>query len=322
MRAQVNYIGHHKAESISDDFSDLESLACGLKTGHMTKYMYFSGAHIYKDFMENCHDYYALEAESKLIRDTKAYSSSLQNIASVIELGPGTLKSIQNKTIPLLLSSDSINKYLPVDICQDTCAFAASYVKKILPNITTHPVSRDFSDSLSIFKAIPNKAIVFLGGTLGNFDDAAILRFLIDIKETMSIGDIFMASFDSNKDPEKLAKAYNNAWTVRLTTSPLLYFQERYPCTPFEESDLVPYYKWDAEASCVITGVTLKKDILFSKNTRTAHLQAGKEYHLISSRKFTLNQIEEYFHKAGLFIDKAICSPGQPIQLLITSLKV
>ena len=74
---------------------------------------------------------------------------------------------------------------------------AADVIAADYPSITVEPVVADFNEP---FAALPGKPgerlVIFLGGTIGNFDDEERAAFLARIRAALDPGDHFLLGAD------------------------------------------------------------------------------------------------------------------------------
>lgn len=207
--------------------SDVFDMLTEHNQGHMECWEYSTaqysgdpagGGHFWAQLICNPGSYYLVEEEKLLVKQVLKFSSEnfLNNIRTVIELGPGSINSLENKTIPFLRGSSSINTYIAVDSEASQAQFATQYVEKntnISRTISCHKSFKDFS--LNTPRLEPS-ALVMWGGTIGNIPGnigadsrSPLIKSLSHYNEILASGDYMLITFDTQENEQEILNAYN-----------------------------------------------------------------------------------------------------------------
>jgi L-histidine Nalpha-methyltransferase len=125
---------------------------------------------------------------------------------------PGSGSSLKTK---LLL--EALRKpvaYVPVDISRSHLVNAADQLNQRYPDLAVLPVCADFSQPFELprpSRAIDRVAIYFPGSTIGNFEPAAAVRLLKQLRQLAGDDSALLIGVDLRKDMRVLEAAYNDA---------------------------------------------------------------------------------------------------------------
>ncbi|HEX6550373.1 MAG TPA: L-histidine N(alpha)-methyltransferase [Gammaproteobacteria bacterium] len=125
---------------------------------------------------------------------------------------PGSGSSLKTK---LLLEAlrDPV-AYVPVDISRSHLVNAADQLNQRYPELEVLPVCADFSQPFELpvpSRAIRRAAIYFPGSTIGNFEPAAAVRLLKQLRRLAGEDGALLIGVDLRKDVRILETAYNDS---------------------------------------------------------------------------------------------------------------
>ena len=156
-------------------------------------------------------EYYPTRTEMSILEQAAPAIMESFNYGDLVELGSGA-----NWKIRMLLdaadeTSFSCLRYVPVDVSKAELLAASEELLGIYPELEVLGIVADFTIHLN---NIPNdrpRLIIFLGSTIGNFDNKSRRAFLRHVAGTMNEGDRFLVGFDMLKPKETLEAAYNDS---------------------------------------------------------------------------------------------------------------
>ncbi|MGH8398223.1 MAG: L-histidine N(alpha)-methyltransferase [Gammaproteobacteria bacterium] len=130
----------------------------------------------------------------------------------VLLVEPGSGSSL--KTRLLLDHLPQPAAYVPVDISRTHLVSAADRLSQLYPELEILPVCADFSQPFAI--PVPRRraartAIYFPGSTIGNFEPAAAIRLLKQLRRVAGAESGLLIGVDLQKDTAVLERAYNDA---------------------------------------------------------------------------------------------------------------
>ena len=146
-------------------------------------------------------EYYPTRTEVTLLRrHAKEIAGFVGPNATLVEYGAGNLTKIR-LILDALVSPKS---YRPLDVSGEFVRDAAGGLTTSYPALHVSPIVASFLDPFEV----PARAVgLFLGSTVGNLDDAQIVRLLTHARGF----DRFLLGIDLAKDKETLVAAYDDA---------------------------------------------------------------------------------------------------------------
>jgi uncharacterized SAM-dependent methyltransferase len=216
------------AHTVGDIVADALALLTSRKQGHMEKWEYAhallqndcaAGADFWADLVRHPGFYYPAEAETKILskslQNDSFLSQYLNDVSTVVELGPGSHEAILNKTIPFLCSCVKAKKYIIVDATTEQAIEAAETMHRRL-NISVEIYEQDFVNAPLPLVGFEKKAIIMWGISLGNIAGHVGLNAYNDLvrkfgnfAKGMCPNDIILLCVDTEQDEEKVLAAYN-----------------------------------------------------------------------------------------------------------------
>lgn len=154
-------------------------------------------------------EYYPTEREREILRRHADGIAEVTAADTLIELGSGT----SDKTRTLLdafTNTGQLTRFVPFDVSEETLRRSAAEIARRHPGLAVHGVVGDFDRHLDALPTGGSRLIVFLGGTIGNYEPPARAEFLTAIAQQMSPGDHLLLGVDLVKDVERLELAYDD----------------------------------------------------------------------------------------------------------------
>jgi dimethylhistidine N-methyltransferase len=164
-------------------------------------------------------EYYLTRAEREILEthadDIVAMASEQgARTLKVIELGAGAA----TKTQILLRAVVRRQKrclYVPIDVSASALESAAERLRREEPQVQVQPVAASHLDALSEIRAAgPRRLVLFLGSSIGNYEDEEAIRLLSAVGRALLPGAGLLIGADRRKDPAVLIPAYDDAQGV------------------------------------------------------------------------------------------------------------
>ena len=146
------------------------------------------------------------------------------------------------------------------------------------------------------------RLVMYLGSSIGNFDDEAIAGMLADLWLAMDNDDLLMVGFDLRKMPDVVTLAYNDTQRVTAEFNRNLLRRINKELQADFNPDKFTFHCWYDS----FTGAV--QSTLVSTEPQTVHVgflgrsfdfDAWEAVHTEVSRKFTLAEIESYATRGG-----------------------
>ncbi len=129
----------------------------------------------------------------------------------LVEYGSGSSAKVRN-----LLETLRPAAYLPVDISAEHLQAAAKKLHEDYPWLHVYPTCADFTLPFELPGVVADfdKAGFFPGSSIGNFEPADAVGFLVNVTRTLGAGARFLVGVDLKKDISILDAAYNDSQGV------------------------------------------------------------------------------------------------------------
>ena len=266
-----------------------------------SKYFYDDkGDKIFQEIMQ-MEEYYLPQCELEIIKNQTENIVKLIGFdkLDVVGLGSGDgskTKYFLKKIIDLGIKV----AYYPLDISADVLTTNKKNIKEFIPDIEIYPIAGDYFKTLDMLVHDNPKIILFLGSTIGNYDNENTLLFMKKIHKIMNDDDILLISFDLKKNPEKILNAYNdkNGITKKFNLN-LLERINRELHANFIINDFGHYPYYNPITGTMYSYIFSKIDQDVTIGTRQFHFKANEMIHTEISQKYSLKTIEEFKNTIG-----------------------
>ncbi|HUJ27223.1 MAG TPA: L-histidine N(alpha)-methyltransferase [Myxococcales bacterium] len=182
------------------------------------KYLYDdAGSHLFEQ-ITRLPEYFPTRTEQALL-DARANAivadAGGPALTDVVELGSGAA----SKTVSLLeaaLAMGGRPRYVAVDISAHALGRTREILAAARPEIPVEQVMADYSQPFDLppRPAGGRRLALFLGGTVGNDEDAAAVALLSRVREHLDTGDLLLMGANLVTDPAAIHAAYNDAQGV------------------------------------------------------------------------------------------------------------
>lgn len=132
----------------------------------------------------------------------------------IVELGAGTATKSQI-IVEAAVRLQGKTLFLPTDVSGAALAVAAARITNEVPDAEVRPLTARHEVALEAVKGVgPRRLVLFLGSSIGNFDDDVARGLLQGVRDAMVPGGAFLLGADQPKDPAVLIPAYDDAQGV------------------------------------------------------------------------------------------------------------
>lgn len=174
---------------------------------------YFYDDHGSRLFDQICQtpEYYPTRTEDALLAQVAGDIVRRCRPAFIVELGSGAAR----KTRHLFDACARLGChciYAPVDVCAEVLLESGQALIDAYPWLSVEAWCGDYGGGLAVLPSVPApRLFVFLGGTIGNYDEEEAREFLRGVRAAMTQADVLLLGADRVKDPAVLNAAYNDA---------------------------------------------------------------------------------------------------------------
>jgi dimethylhistidine N-methyltransferase len=249
-------------------------------------------------------EYYLTRAERYIL---EAHADDILQLAAsdhptqVIEFGAGSATKSQI-LLEALVRRQGPTLYLPVDVSGSALDGATERLRREAPQVELRPIRGTHTDALPALRALgPNRLVLFLGSSIGNFEDPAAIEFLSQIAAVLPPGGALLLGTDRAKDPARLLPAYDDAAGVTAAFNRnLLVRLNRELETDFDLSAWRHEARWNRARSRIEMHLVSER----AQQVRVPGLGAatfgcGDSIHTESSHKYDEAHVDRLLHAAG-----------------------
>jgi L-histidine Nalpha-methyltransferase len=262
-------------------------------------------------------EYYLTLTEYKIIIENinsllKYYDST---DICIVELGSGSSKKTKILLNYFLKKQEGNLHYFPIDISQEMLYKSSLKLQSDLPNIINHPIASDYFEGIRTVtkfigsqKNIPNKKLIlFLGSSLGNFEQKDAIIFLRNLREMIDKEDALLVGFDLQKKKNILEAAYNDV--EGITAKFNLNILERINKELDGEFDLesfghLAFYNQVKNRIEMHLISKVKQKVKVNKLNRVFDFERGETILTENSYKYSLKSIERLATKSNLRVER------------------
>ena len=267
-------------------------------------------------------EYYPTRAERELLERVANDLMAQVRPVQLVELGSGS----SAKTRVLLRAPsvpEHLETYVPFDVSEGAVRAAADELLVEFPSLRVHGVIGDFHRHL---RNIPSTAgprlVLFLGGTIGNFDPVDQVAFLRQVRELLGPDDRLLIGLDMVKDVATIEAAYNDSEGVTAEFNRnMLRVINRGLVADFHPEAFEHRAFFNREESRIEMHLVPARPqrVKIDNLGMTITLDPSETIWTESSYKFTRKSADEMLEEAGLDIDRFYTNdlPGELFSLLL-----
>jgi dimethylhistidine N-methyltransferase len=157
-------------------------------------------------------EYYPTRTETAILTTASKEITDITGICELVELGSGS----STKTRLLLSAYDNLGKpwqYVPIDVSSEILKNSVLQLHKEYANLSILGLVGTYEQALLQLppSSLPQRMIIFLGSTLGNFTYQQSDRLFDEARDILQVGDYFLLGIDLQKPIDILEAAYNDS---------------------------------------------------------------------------------------------------------------
>ena len=247
-------------------------------------------------------EYYPTRTEAEILQQYAAEISRETGSCHLIELGSGS----SVKTDYLLSAyQDSYENvcYTPIDISASALRLAGKAIIDKRPAVQVVGIHGTYTDSFQLFSCASPSLVIFLGSTLGNFNDDEEHEFWQEITKNMKTGDYFLLGVDLIKDIETLEAAYNDAAGVTAAFTKNYFARmnrELNSSLDLDHIKHIAFFNQDKSQMEIYVEFTSPQTIHIGPLQESFSVEKGERIQIEISRKFQLHGVSNFLKSYGL----------------------
>ena len=282
------------------------SLLKNKKKSIPTRYLYDDLGSKLFEMISETKEYYLTRTEKQILEFNAADIVNEVLPLEIFEFGSGSSKKTKTLIANILKRNKKLT-YFSFDISVKALKMSYHELNKISKSLDVQLIKGDFNNDIKrIKKSEKNRLYLFLGSTLGNFNNKIAINFLTNIANIMNKEDFFLLGVDKIKDEKIINLAYNDSkgLTKKFNKNILNVINREYKLN-FNEKNFLHNAKFNSEKSQI--EMYLESTVNHSiKLPNDENLNIGKGEKILTeiSRKFSDNALKDLFKKANLNVKK------------------
>jgi L-histidine N-alpha-methyltransferase len=303
-RLSIHYLSHSQEASQTDDGKDvIQGLTQTPKTLPPRYFYDDKGSQLFEQICE-LPEYYPTRTEAWILEQYAPEIARCTGACELVELGSGS----STKTRLLLTAYGGLQSplhYLPIDVSGGILEESARQLLAEYPMLHVRGLVGTYEQALAHLEppVVPTRMMFFLGSTLGNFTASQCDRFILQVKEGLSVGDYFLLGLDLQKPKALLEAAYNDSQgvTAAFNLNMLAHLNWR-----FRGNFNLDWFSHEAvyneEAAQIEMYLHCQRDCTVCLEALDLTIEFHKNESILTeiSRKFDLEEMSAYLRSRGL----------------------
>ena len=273
-----------------------------------SKYFYDGTGDVLFQQIMACPEYYLSRAEREILQEQAGALAALLSAESgmpeVVELGAGDA----SKTLFLLqelVHRKGAATYFPIDISSGVIRDLEQRLPQVVKDLQVQGFNGEYLPMLrEVYKAAAGrpKAVLFMGGNIGNMHLREAEQFCADLRSIIPAGDLLLIGFDLVKSPRKILAAYNDAggltrdFNLNLLSRINTDLDANFNVTEFYH---YPTYDPQTGACKSFLVSNSRQEVVIGAAAKTITFEAGETIYTEISQKYKPEQISAMAHRAG-----------------------
>ena len=283
------------------------SLLKNKKKSLPTQYLYDDlGSKLFEEICET-EEYYLTRTEKQILELNASDIVNEVLPSEIFEFGSGSSKKTKTLIAKVLKRNKKLT-YFSFDISIKALKMSYNELNKISKSLHVQLIKGDFNNDMKrIKKSKKNRLYLFLGSTLGNFNNKIAINFLDNIANLMNKEDSFLLGVDKVKDEKIINSAYNDSKgiTKKFNKNILNVINKEYKLN-FNEKNFLHNAKFNSEKSQIEMYLESTVDHSVKlPNDENLNIEKGEKILTEISRKFSEKTLRDLFNKANLEIKKS-----------------
>jgi L-histidine Nalpha-methyltransferase len=290
------------------------------------KYLYDDrGSALFEQITRLAEYYPTRTEEALLVAEARAIveAAGAARLSEMVELGSGAA----SKTVALLegaLRLGARPRYVAVDISAHALARTRELIAQARPEIPVDEVLADYTQELELPPADGPRLALFLGGTIGNHEDADAVRLLTRMRGHLAPGDLLLLGANLVTDPAAIHAAYNDAAGITAEFNRnILRNVNALAGSAFDPVDFEHHAPYVVERQRIEMWLVARRalDIDLGRVGGRLKIAFGEGIRTEISRRFTRDQVVRLLDDSGFSPDRWFESPDGRFGLALGTAK-
>ncbi|MGD2152152.1 MAG: L-histidine N(alpha)-methyltransferase [Gemmatimonadales bacterium] len=155
-------------------------------------------------------EYYPTRTEAAILARYADEIRRFTGPVTLVELGSGY--SVKTEYLLSAYSQDGGQlRYVPVDVSGSALRAASRSIAESFTDVDFTGINGTYRSAFPVLRQLSPQMLIFLGSSIGNFNEAETISFWRSVADHLPVGDFFLLGVDLVKDTAVLEAAYNDA---------------------------------------------------------------------------------------------------------------
>ncbi len=264
-------------------------------------------------------EYYQTRTEASILATHSDDIREITGPRTLVELGSGYSVKTEHLLSAYTRGEASV-RYIPVDVSESALRQAYDSVSGTFSDVEFTGINGTYGSALRILRQLSPQMVVFLGSTIGNFNEAETTAFWRSVTGHLPAGDFFLLGVDLVKDAGLLEAAYNDAAgvTARFTTNYAARMNRELGSEiDLEQIEHVAVWNPERERMEISLRFGAAQDIYVEPLDQHFEIDAGELVLLEISRKFRLPKLTDELSRFGFEVRRTFTDEREWFALLL-----
>lgn len=264
-------------------------------------------------------EYYPTRTEAAILAEHAEEIRRFTGPVTLVELGSGY--SVKTEYLLSAYSHDGEPvRYVPVDVSGSALRAASRSIAESFADVDFTGINGTYRSAFPVLRQLSPQMVIFLGSSIGNFNDAETISFWRSVADHLPAGDLFLLGVDLVKDAAVLEAAYNDAAgvTAKFTNN---YFARinRELGAELDVSQIEHHAIWNpaAERIEIYARFRTEQRLYVQPLDQTFVIDAGERVLLEISRKFRLPKLQRELAAFGFDLRRVFTDAKKWFALLL-----
>lgn len=275
------------------------------------------GSRLY-ELITELEEYYPTRTERAILerhsREIVALASDAALPLHVVELGAGSAQKTR-LVLASVVAAHGPSLYVPVDVSASALSAASARLASELPEVRVQPFVGRHEDAVQTIAGLgPRRLVLFIGSSIGNFEDDDAVRLLRAVRRGLAPGDALLLGTDLKKSPERLVPAYDDARGVTAAFNKnVLCRINRELDADFQLEQFRHVALWNAAASRVEMHLEslIVQEVCIDALELTVRFAKGERIHTESSIKYDTPRVDALLQRSGFAREKSFADDAR-----------
>lgn len=246
-------------------------------------------------------EYYPTRTEAAILSRHADRIREITGPVNLVELGSGYSVKTEHLLNAYLRDGTEL-RYVPVDVSVSALQEASRSIQENFADVQFTAIAGTYASAFPVFRELTPQMVIFLGSTIGNFNEAESTAFWTAVAGHLPAGNFVLLGVDLVKDVEILEAAYNDRAeiTARFTKNYLTRMNRELDAGI--DADQVEHEAvWNPARDRMEISLRFNTDqrVQVSPLNETFQVRSGERILVEISRKFRLPKLREELHRFG-----------------------